>query len=120
MAFTYYLSISFHFIHNSFIHNSFIHNSFIHNSFVSFYLSIFSSIFLFFFLCLLRKGEWVGDTAGGCANQDTVVQNPQYLLTVTQQAKVRILLLQSKFGPGILSLLLSLLFLSNFIYDLFN
>lgn len=41
-------------------------------------------------------GEWSGDTAGGCPNFDSFVRNPQYLLNVSQQTKVSILLLQDK------------------------
>eukprot|EP01126_Amoeba_proteus_P053690 TRINITY_DN6558_c0_g2_i11.p1 TRINITY_DN6558_c0_g2~~TRINITY_DN6558_c0_g2_i11.p1 ORF type:complete len:728 (+),score=187.37 TRINITY_DN6558_c0_g2_i11:86-2269(+) len=42
-------------------------------------------------------GEWIGETAGGCGNFDTVVDNPQYLFRVTKQTEINILLLQSKF-----------------------
>lgn len=43
------------------------------------------------------KGEWSGDSAGGCENEDTVINNPQYLLKVPSQTQMNILLLQTKF-----------------------
>jgi len=42
-------------------------------------------------------GTWYGPSAGGCGNEDSVVNNPQFLLTVTTPATlVRFLLIQPK------------------------
>lgn len=56
------------------------------------------------FIQLIYKGEWKGPSAGGCGNEDSVINNPQYLMTLQSQTTVRILLLQPKGTYFILSL----------------
>jgi hypothetical protein len=34
------------------------------------------------------RGEWKGPTAGGCTNYDSVKDNPQYILTITEPTNV--------------------------------
>ena len=38
------------------------------------------------------QGEWTKKTAGGCRNNPTCVDNPQYLLTVTKDVNLHALL----------------------------
>jgi len=42
------------------------------------------------------QGEWKDETAGGCKNHATFLNNPQYLLTVTEKTKLDALLLQQE------------------------
>jgi len=41
-------------------------------------------------------GKWTSTTAGGCGNEDSVINNPQYLMKVKTSTKVGMLLLQLK------------------------
>lgn len=42
------------------------------------------------------EGEWAGKGAGGCKNNATCVNNPQYLMNLSERTTVHILLVQEK------------------------